>query len=276
MKLLVVTPTLGRSPYLDATRESVRATAAQVELQHVLVCPSGDVPKLAQAYPDCTVIADGGPEEGMYGAINRGWRHGQDWDWFTYINDDDVLGSGFAPMAAEHIAWGQKTCVAYGNICNLDTQGRSLGRQTVEKNSAWFLPLMRKGISVFSQQGTLCSRQVVEQLNGFDASYRLAGDLDFWIRAWMAGVQFRHYQMEVGGFRIQPGQISGDRELGLRERERSILAAGLPDVPAWKQQAATWRFRLCNGLRYVERLRSAGWKTSAQLIGQQEKQGSPS
>jgi Ca2+-binding RTX toxin-like protein len=68
MKLLVVTPTLGESPWLEETISSVAAVAGAPE--HVLVAPADKVAALARRYPRVAVVAE--PGGGMYAAINAG------------------------------------------------------------------------------------------------------------------------------------------------------------------------------------------------------------
>src|SRR4051812_6367293 len=94
--LLVVTPTLGESPFLDQTVASIEAQPLHIE--HVIATPGRKVAELAARYPDATVVADAGRLGGIYGAINAGIQAASakfKWDWFTYINDDDTLLPGF-------------------------------------------------------------------------------------------------------------------------------------------------------------------------------------
>ena len=68
MKLLVVTPTLGDSPWLTETVESVARCAAGA--RHVLVTRADRVTELAARFPEAQVVAESGA--GMYAAINAG------------------------------------------------------------------------------------------------------------------------------------------------------------------------------------------------------------
>src|SRR4051812_41225063 len=88
-RLLVVTPTLGSSVYLDQTVESV--TSQSINILHVLVTPESMVAPLQARYRHAVVLADAGKEAGLYGAINVALTDlNQEWEWFTYINDDDL------------------------------------------------------------------------------------------------------------------------------------------------------------------------------------------
>lgn len=102
MKILVVTPTLGESPWLAETVASV--AALRIPGAHVLVAPEAAVGKLAARFPGVTVVPE--PGGGMYAAVNAGLAAVQGWEAFTYINDDDLLLPGFTAVVerASHAA----------------------------------------------------------------------------------------------------------------------------------------------------------------------------
>src|ERR1035437_5874504 len=88
--VLIVTPTLADSPFLDATVQSVREqTFAFI---HVLAVPAHQVEPVRRRYPHATVVPDAGRAGGIYGALNAALDAAPPgWAWFTYINDDDLL-----------------------------------------------------------------------------------------------------------------------------------------------------------------------------------------
>ena len=122
-RILIVTPTLGTSSYLDETVRGV--TSLPVPFLHVLVTPAPMVESLQARYPHAIVLADAGKAAAIYGAINVALRSsGDDWEWFTYINDDDELGPGFGRMAQEHFARANPEPVVYGDVRIIDDEGR--------------------------------------------------------------------------------------------------------------------------------------------------------
>lgn len=269
MKLLVVTPTLGTSPYLDETMRSVAAVRAQgVPILHILTTPQMRVAELGSRYPGTVVLPDAGREGGIYGAVNCG-LFGADreaWDWFTYINDDDLLAPAFGEVFHRHARPENEDAVAYGNVRNIGEDGRSLGLQSVERSRAFFRPLMFAGVSLFTQQGTLVSRRVMLDLQGFNATYRLCADLDFWVRTVITGRRHRYYPCEVAQFRIRAGQASHD--MNLRRDERAAILRQIPGKPpaAWQQRLAHLQFYARNLPRYAARIRTVGWRRSNQML----------
>lgn len=258
-RLLIITPTLGTSAYLPETMASVRAIEG-AQIRHVLSCPADRVDVLAQTYPKCTVVPDQGRAGGIYGALNAGLAAvPEGWDWFTYINDDDLLEpAGFSQLLARHCQPENAGTVAYGDILNIDPAGRPLGRMTTERSPGRMPALLQQGISPAGQQGMLFGAPVVRRLGGYRLEYRLCADLDFWARAHAAGFRFVNYPWTVGKFRIQPGQLSGDVSLTRRELA-AVTAESFPDaVPAPARWLARVLYRLANAPRYLERWRAVG------------------
>lgn len=264
--ILIVTPTLGDSPYLDRTVESVLALPFPVA--HVLAAPADRVGALQTRFPHARVVPDAGRAGGIYGALNAGLDQAPaDWEWFTYINDDDLLLPGFAAAAVRHLARGARAeAVSYGDVDLIEPGGRRLERITVAPEPRWIPALLQEGISPLMQQGTLFRRDCVTRLGRFDLRYRLCADLDFWLRACAAGERFRYYPVSVAQFRLRPGQLSGNTALTEREQTEIVRRHFPAPLPAWQRRAARLRYRLHNLPRYLERLRSRGLRTSYAIL----------
>ena len=264
--LLILTPTLGVSPYLDETVRSV--ASLDLPIHHILVCPTGKIAEMAARFPRCRVLADAGKAGGLYGALNAGVAaaSGLPWDWFTYINDDDLLSTGFAGMLRRHDALGDLATVAYGNVETIDEHGQSLGRMTVETHPKYFPALLQGGISPVGQQGMVFGAPVVRALGGYDLEYNICADLEFWARAYTQGFAFRYYPQEVGRFRVRPNQISGDvSRLGAQVAEITRNRFPAPVSPA-ARRFARLRYRWRNLPRYLGRLRAVGFASSLDVL----------
>lgn|GEM_PF-756684 len=271
MRLLVITPTLGRSTFLEQTRASLEEVT--VEIRHLLVCPLSEVEVLRSRFPLCEVVPDAGSDGGLYGALNAGLAAaGEDWDWFTYINDDDLLGRDFGRCAGAHMKAGDDGIVGYGDVSLVDEAGRRLGLMSVERDAGRFVPLLDAGVSPISQQGMLFSRRLVRELGGYHPQWRLCGDQDFWVRALRAGFGFRHQGGEVGVFRIRRGQLSGD-VTSVRAEMAAITRAHFPEKTSGDVSARARRlFRARNSLRLVTRALRSGVKSNAALLSSEHVQ----
>jgi glycosyltransferase involved in cell wall biosynthesis len=264
-RILVVTPTLGNSEFLDKTIDSVATQL--LDIVHVISAPAGKQRALQMRFPHTRVVPDGGKSGGIYGALNAALRKvTEEWDWFTYINDDDMLLPGFSEVFYRHMSSVASEPVIYGDVDLIDEDDRTISRVTTERDPRWIPALLQQGISPLMQQGMLFRRDIVRKLKGFDLRYRLCADLDFWLRAYAGGSIFRYYPKRVGQFRLRSGQLSGNTATTRREQDE-IVKRHLPvPVTPWNVRLARWRYRAFNLPRYLERTRTRGIRTSYQLL----------
>jgi len=254
MRVLVVTPTLGRSPWLSATLAGVAALRGS-RIHHVLVAPHDAIRDLERRAGGARLVSERGG--GMYAAINDGVRACADepWEWFTYLNDDDTWLNGMSVVLDRADKPGLRATL-FGRVRLTDAQDRALGELPVARRESDFAALLARGIVPLAQPGTLVHRCVLESLGGFDESFRSAGDLDLFVRALVAGHSFEFVDAHVASFRLHAGQISKDERAADAEKERALRplrAAGIPGGVG-----ALLRFRLANAGAYFARARHFG------------------
>jgi hypothetical protein len=264
-KVLVVTPTLGQSPHLGETVGGIFRLG--LPILHVFSAPASRLQALRTRFRGSEAVADAGRVGGLYGALNSALSAYPDgWEWFTYINDDDVLLPAFGELVRRHQSRPGREGVAYGDVQLIREDGSAVSRVTVERNPNWIPALLHQGISPLMQQGMLFHREAVRRIGPFDTQYGLCADLDFWLRAYAAGEKFRHYALTVARFRLRSGQLSSDTARTIREQDE-IVSRHLPArTPRALRLYARWRYRVCNLARYAQRIRSNGLRTSYQVL----------
>lgn len=251
MKLRILTPTRGGSPHWLTAAASIAAIAPEAE--HVVICPD-PTSIAAPAHPGGrTILRDEG--HGLYAALNLGLRIPGDWEAFTWLNDDDVLADGFR-AAWQRLQAASDWGAVYGHVGLIDASGAGIGALPIATEPADLIALLRRGIMPLAQPGTIICRRLVEQIGELDESYRLAGDLDFFVRALEAGVRFGHCPERVADFRLRAGQLSQQEELGEQEFARAV--GRLRAQTATGGLAALLRFRWANRRVYWERWRRHG------------------
>jgi len=261
MRLLVVTPTLGTSPWLAETVASVAAHGSGA--RHVLVAPAAAVPGLREQFPGVAVFTEDGG--GMYAAINTGLARWEQWDAFTYLNDDDLLLPGFANVAAAITGVG--IGLVYGGVRLVDRAGRRLGIIPVSHFPAHNRALYALRLEPVYQHGTLVTRAAWERAGAFDPAFQFCGDSEFLARLCVNGVVACHVGGEVAAFRLHPGQLTKDR--GKMEAERLQVDEKLrlrtpPAAPAaWQARLA---FRGANAPAYIERILRHGFVSFDELL----------
>ena len=265
MSLLIVTPTLGRSCFLEETVNCIYRLDAPI--QHIISCPQDQIAVLQKRFPLSRVVADQGKEGGIYGAINAGLSAARErWDFFTYLNDDDLLGHGFGTMFERHAMASNRDTVAYGWISNIDKSGRILMGMTVGPDPRHYPALLQMGISPTGQQGMIFGREVVGALGFYSTRYKLCGDLDYWCRAMAAGFRFVFYPVEAGKFRMHEGQLSSDIETTRRELVQITNVHFPREASAVEKLHAKVIYRLYNAPRYIQRITNWGFVSSYQLL----------
>ena len=255
----VLTPTLGRSHLLELAVASVEALP--FAKRHVLICPGSERVRLREKFPQLEIVVDN--NEGLYAALNRGLAKVAEAECVTYLNDDDLLD---APGLGA--AWAQLRALpgcgaVYGRVRMIDGGGRFLGWIPVAHAPRDLGLLIRRGIVPLAQPGTLLKREVFTRIGGFDESYRLAGDLEFFSRALAAGERFSFFNGEVASFRFHADQLSKREDEAMREKWR--LAKQLGSLPGRYGWLPRWRFLFSNAGVYADRIRRHGFKRMGTL-----------
>lgn len=221
--VLVITPTLGQSQWIEQTVASV--AALPVQHRHVFVAPAGMVAELEARFPGITVLPE--PGSGMYAAINAGLEAVPDWDAFTYINDDDLLLPAFANAVDAVARAGDAPAMAYGRVRLIDGEGHRLGAIPVSPYPSLNRDLYAQRIEPVYQHGTVVSRAAWEAHGGFDPAFRFCGDSEFLARLCVRGVPAIRVGGEVAAFRLRSGQLTKNRPAMIEERSRVDEKLGL-------------------------------------------------
>lgn len=254
MKRRMVIPTLGESAYLEGAVSSVQALGSAWQV--VLVSPAARTAELRRRFPQTEVVGETGC--GLYAAVNDGLA-GCAWEWFSYLNDDDLVTRALAddiPTGAD---------IVYGRVDYIDDAGRRAGSFPVESRPDRLSCLLAAGVPALTPQGTMVSRRAFEALGGFDAKLRFCGDFDFWLRASVRGLRFEHRAISVGSFRLRAGQLSSEREAAETELA-AVCARVRHDHPRVRLTWARTAFRLRNLPLIFERRRLTGRWRSRELF----------
>ena len=270
MKLRVVTPTLGASPWLTETVATVAAcTVAGTTFEHVLVAPAGQRAGLTAQFPNLRFVTEPAGGAGMYAAINAGLEATGEWDAFTYVNDDDLLLSDFAlVLRAIQVAGADQPLIAYGGVRLISAKGKRLGAIPISPEPALNRALYAQRLEPVYQHGTVVTRAVFDAIGGFDATLRWCGDSEFLARACVRGIPLVcATQREVAAFRLRAGQATKNRPAMLAERARVDEQLGLlAPRPAAELNRARRRFRFANLAIYAERIARHGFVTFDELL----------
>lgn len=126
------------------------------------------------------------PDDGIADAMNKGVAMARG-EWILVLHAEDTFLSpdalaGIAPLLSDAAAAGEE--ILSCDVVFAAADGDRLLR------SGGFGPRMNFKAAV-PHQGAFCRRAIFERLGGFDPTFRIAMDFDFFLRAKRAGVRLR-------------------------------------------------------------------------------------
>lgn len=263
MKLLLVTPTIGKSQWLTQTQNSIRYVKSKgLDVFWIIVCPETSKHKVEDSYEPDLVVAEP-PGGGMYVAINYAVESVKsiDWSHFSYINDDDYLAESFY----EHCRYAETSNqdVVYGHIDYVDIHSTVVGAISICKNTKDLLPLFAMGLAPFSQQGTILKKEIYNRIGGFDTSFTHVADCFMWIRSIEVGASFGYSGHKAACFRVRPGQLGGDMNLMIAQTNatRQYIKKKFA-LNIFNCYIAFVRFKFTNLRTIIQRIKRVGFHSS--------------
>jgi glycosyltransferase involved in cell wall biosynthesis len=241
----VVTPALNAASSLGMCLASV-ATQTYPRIEHVVIdggSTDGTIDVIRSFADRRSVSWISEPDRGMYDAVNKGLSraHG---DVLAYLNADDVYLPWSVDVAVRTLASGVDFC--YGDLGVL--RGRK--QKSFMPN---FYPAFDLNIYAFflqlAQPTVFWRRSAYDRLGGFDDSFRLVADCDYWLRAGVSGCSFRHVS-ELLAVQFDHGETLRNRfRADLKEELERIQqtyrgAIGPPEPYGRFRMALEWRAQL--------------------------------
>ncbi len=202
----IVIPTLNSASTLRSTLFSLKEQiGCACEIIVVDSGSSDETPRICELFNVPMLWAAPG---NMYSAINIGLRAAKN-DWVTYLNSDDlVYPMSYARLLRKGIQ--EHADVTYGFCDFVDKEGRFLYSYAPGYPYELLHHLVNTQLS-FAQPASIFRKEFFDELGGFNEYYKLAGDLDFFLRAIVLGKRFILLPPPtVACFRVHKGQSSGN------------------------------------------------------------------
>jgi len=227
-RLSIVTPSLNRAQFLDATIRSV-VDQQYPNLDYAVVdggSTDGSV-DVIRRYADRLSYWVSEPDAGQADAINKGWRRASG-EIIAYLNADDVYLPGAVRRAVAAFQRDPQLDMLYSDCQMIDAEGAPL--HVAKAPDASWASLLRAPIP---QPTVFMRRRVLERVGWFDPSLHYIMDWEFCLRAALAGAVIRRLPgAPLAAFRLWDGQKTAslfERQIAeqLRVRDRLLASPGL-------------------------------------------------
>ena len=187
-------------------------------------------PELLRAY-DGRIVWLSQANAGQAAAVNRGFRESRG-ELLGVLGSDDRLYPGAISRGVEALRLSPRAVAAHGDVAVTDEHDDLIYRYGV--GAFQLLDCLRYHVGPAST-GILYRRTVVDELGGWDGSYPLGLDYEFWLRIGTRG-PYVHVPEVLGNFRQHADSVTArrsDSEALAREFVRVIEAfLARDDLPA--------------------------------------------
>jgi glycosyltransferase involved in cell wall biosynthesis len=250
-RLSVVVPTLGRSPYLDETLESVRKITCISEC--IIVGPKCVAERIPILDSRFKFVPEPVGLSGLYPALNYAYRNiNPGTEFFTYINDDDYLLDGFNRSCALLNESDESVGFCFGKVKVVDSLGGYCFDHPICRDVKDVLLLLRWKIVGILQPGTLYRNQFITELNGFSEEYKMASDFELLLRGLTRSWKGIYNDNHCAAFRVHSKQLSSNSKLSENELNRIVQLYGNPS--SRRNYWALMKFRRQNIFHSIRRI----------------------
>lgn len=238
-KIVIVTPTYNSEQYLERCILSIK-NQKYYNFEHIIVDGNSTdqtieiIKKYANTYPMKWISE---PDQGMYDAINKGFRIAEG-DIYAWLNSDDfyfpwtlhVVASIFVKRniqwligisSSAMIVGGQEIIYQLPNMPAV-YNSKMIAKGAYDGRQMYFIP----------QEACFWTSRLWKEAGGLDGQYKSAGDYHLW-RKFARLTKLYTVQCNLACFRVRENQKSSDRvtyykEVGRRKRSRitNVLTVG--------------------------------------------------
>ena len=186
-------------------------------------------------------------DSGQSHALNKGFARATG-QYLLWINADDLLLPGTLDRARAYLNAHPPCAWLAGNLVYIDAQDRVL---RCARDGQWRDRLYRHAPVRVYGPTSIFSRELFEQVGGFDESLHYVMDTDLWLRFKAAGARFHRLDHYCWAFRVHGGSKTSGDLAGrtdprmAEEQERMYAKNGLAVTCAGLWQQRAWR--LLNG-----------------------------
>jgi glycosyltransferase involved in cell wall biosynthesis len=247
--LVLAVPVFNCARYLAATLESLNAQGGEVQWWLQDGASTDQTAAIARKFarPGDTVVSE--PDDGQTDALNRAMTR-MGGEIIGFINGDDLLAPGAARRVLDYFDRHPEVDLIYGSVEWIDAEGRPDGKhsgsigslaEVLDIYGVWWSERQWVQPEVFYR------RSLWEKVGGFDTSYHLAFDYEFWVRCFLAEARVAQLPEVLCRFRRHAEQKSAASEQAADEI-RAIVRKHLPAAEISASRRWSIEAQLCYDL----------------------------
>jgi glycosyltransferase involved in cell wall biosynthesis len=246
MDFSIVTPSYNMRDYLIRCHASI-ADQAGATYEHIVMdgaSTDGTVEWLS-SHPE--IISESRPDNGMYGAVNRGFKRSSG-DIIIHLNCDEQLLPGTLSLIKGYFQKNEALDVVYGDTLTIRPDGSLVAYR---KAFPLARPLFFSSPLYISTAATFLRRRILEKNELYDETYKVYGDLELYERLARKGYVFAYLRKYLSVFTVRRVNLSADRVRAAPEYRRFLK--GSPRHvsyirPLWR--GAGWILKAIYGCYY--------------------------
>ena len=204
-RITIVTPSFNRGWSIRSCIESLRSQTF-VDYEHIIVDggSTDDTLKILHevSEADSRIKYITEPDNGMYDAVNKGMRLASS-EIVAYLNTDDFYLPHTLEQVLRAFAENPDVSMLYGHWMSWHSEINFLEILPVLNYSAADLALF----AVLPQPSVFFKRKVFESIGGFDLSYKLLADNDFFSKAAVNGFKFKRIDEYLAVQTVHSGNL---------------------------------------------------------------------
>jgi glycosyltransferase involved in cell wall biosynthesis len=215
-----ITPCYNRKEFLVRCIESI-PVQYRSSVEHIIIDGGSNDGGLdiIRAYPHVQLLSE--PDTGLYDAANKGIRLASG-KYIGFLATDDFLSETFF----DHFFKAERGISDLPRILTFNFNHHRGDERKTSLAAKFSLESIFRGYSpLFSM---LIDRELLHHLRGFDASYRIAGDLELNLRIWRTREEAMAMPYDMQNFWLHAGSLTGHsgkvRDLEYSEVTRIILS----------------------------------------------------
>ncbi len=240
----IVIPSLNAASYLERALQSVIDQAG--DDTEVLVVDGGSTDgsvEIIRRYERQLAWWCSEPDSGQSAALNKGFARARG-RFLLWVNADDLLLTETLDRVREHLRAHPQCRWLAGNLVYIDEHDRVLW---CARDGAWRDWLYRHAPVRVYGPTSVFSRELFEQVGGFDESLRYVMDTDLWLRFRAAGARYDRLTHYCWAFRVHGGSktsrdlqgktdpcMAGEKTRMYEKNGLEVTRAGLWTQRVWR------------------------------------------